>query len=434
MSQQRHDRRWPAMLPPSTLAMVGAALPVSEWYRISDDGLSLVFRPDTPYEIWEAETTVLMAVARGVQWWVGDAFAFGDEAYGEQSSQVFDPLHYSYDSVTRMARTARAIPPTRRRPNVPFAVHSDVAALPLPEQEVLLDYAAEHGSRREEIRPLVRQIRLRLERERAAALPAPVLDLAGITLGVADAAQLPLPDNVVDLVLTSPPYGLDRPYGLGDVTAGEWANFMRTWLQEAYRVTKEHGRLALNVPLDTSEPSPRPTYAQAVAAALGAGWDYQFTIGWVDNGTTKGGLSLGSINSAARPHHVSQMELIILLSKGEWGPSSLGRDDISGEDWQTAGRGPWTFPGESRPWEAHSAAFPLELPRRLIRYLSRVGDAICDPFLGSGTTAVAAFEAGRRCYGYDLDEACIASSKRRLALVSRAKGSPYAALTGDEGP
>jgi site-specific DNA-methyltransferase (adenine-specific) len=406
----------------SALARVQAtAAGLRTWYVLDHDRLSLRFDPRTPYEAWIAETTGLLEVARGIQWLVGDALAFGEMMYGERAAQVYDSDRYSFETVTRMARTARAIEPGRRRPNVPFAIHADVAALPLPEQEALLNLASDQGLRRDEIRILVRQTRQRLERERAAALPAPRLTVEGITLEVADAQDLPLPDACVDLIVTSPPYALDQPYGQAapDITVEAWPGFMRTWLQEAYRVTKPSGRLALNVALDTSEPHCRPTYAQAVAAALGAGWAYRFTIAWVDNGTTKGNRALGSINSASRPHHISQMELILVCCKGDWSPSSLGSDDITGDDWQAAGRGPWLFPGETRPWEAHPAPFPLELPRRLIHYLSRVGDVILDPFVGSGSTAIAAYQAGRICYGYDLDRACIDSATRRLTATSK---------------
>lgn len=415
----------------SVTSTSGLVLPshARPWYRLHHDELALTFDPRTPYEAWEAETTHLLMVSRGIQWLVGDALAFGEQAYGERASQVLDSERYSEETISRMARTARAIPPPRRRANVPFAIHADVAALPVAEQEALLTMASIEGTRRDEIRALVRQTRTRLEREAAALRPAPALSLSGIVLGTADAADLPLPDGTVDLIITSPPYALDKPYGPGDTPADDWARMLRRWLSEALRVTKPSGRLALNVALDTTEPYHRPTYAQAVAAALGAGWDYRFTIAWVDAATTKGNRALGSINSAARPHHVSQMELIVVFSHGAWAPSSLGRDDITGEQWQEAGRGPWLFPGESRPWEGHPAAFPLELPRRLIRYLSRVGDAILDPFLGSGTTAIAAYELGRRCYGYDLDGGCIASATRRLGLVARGMESPYARHT-----
>ena len=70
---------------------------------------------------------------------------------------------------------------------------------------------------------------------------------------------------------------LDIEYHGGDVEAGAWADFMREWMRDAYRVTKPSGRLAVNVPLDTSRPYPRPTYAETVLAGVEAGWEYRFT-------------------------------------------------------------------------------------------------------------------------------------------------------------
>jgi hypothetical protein len=130
---------------------------------------------------------------------------------------------------------------------------------------------------------------------------------------------------------------------------------MASWLSEAHRVTKPSGRLALNVPLDTSEPTYRPTYAEMVVAAICAGWEYRSTVIWADGKTTKGGWALGSQASAARPHHVSQAEMIGLFSRGPWGPSSDRPDDITPSQFLEAGRGPWTFSGESRAWEGHPA-------------------------------------------------------------------------------
>lgn len=231
---------------------------------------------------------------------------------------------------------------------------------------------------------------------------------------VADAREMPIEDDVIDLTVTSPPYALEVAYIDGDVAEHAWAQFMFDWLVEDYRVTRPSGRLALNVPLDTTLGGPRPTYAIAVWAALEAGWKYRSSVVWLEGNTTKGNRALGSVNSAARPHVVDSSEMVAFFSKGDWGPSSDGPDTILPDEWQTYGRGPWQFPGESRAWEGHPAPFPLELPRRCIRLLSRAGDLILDPFAGSGTTVLASIQEGRRAIALDVSAEYIEGIHRRL--------------------
>jgi site-specific DNA-methyltransferase (adenine-specific) len=231
---------------------------------------------------------------------------------------------------------------------------------------------------------------------------------------VADARALPLPAACVDLTVTSPPYALDIGYIGGDVQAETWPDFMAAWLAEALRVTRPHGRLALNVPLDTSKGGKRPTYVQACQAALDVGWSYQATITWHEGHTSKGDRALGTVNSSRRPHPIDASEMIVLLSKGAWGPSSGNPDDITPAEWQLYGRSPWRFPGVPRRPGGHPAPFPEELPYRLIRYLSRVGDVVCDPFVGSGTTSTVAHRLGRVALGFDLAPAYAAMARRRV--------------------
>jgi DNA modification methylase len=402
----------------SIRSLVSTALNGEVWYTVDSTHLALKFREDTPFEVWQAETRTLLEVARGIQWLVGDALAFGEDHWGEDAAQLFNLEEYSFDAVEKMIRTSKAIPPHRRRPAVGYSVHLEVVGLPVAQQEEILAHATVTQATVQEVRTLVRTTRRRLIREAAARQPVPDLALPACTLAVADARQLPLEDSCVDLIITSPPYGLDVAYGVPDWVPVEWIDFMDRWLEEALRVSKPHARLALNIPLDTTKGGLRPTYADAVMSALSAGWTYQSTIVWHDNSTTKGNRALGSVDSAARPFHVSQVEMIALFSKGEWGPSSNNPDDISPADWQLAGRGPWTLPGETHAWEGFPAAFPVEIPRRLIHYLSRVGDHVLDPFSGSGTTAVAALQTGRRFTGSDLDPEAINSTQRRLATVS----------------
>jgi site-specific DNA-methyltransferase (adenine-specific) len=256
------------------------------------------------------------------------------------------------------------------------------------------------------------------KRERTTAARVAVAEAvlpAGVVLAVADARALPLGDEVVDLTFTSPPYGLDIRYEGGDVVAADWPAFMCHWMGEALRVTKPHGRLAVNVPLDTSRPCPRPTYAETIVAGIRAGWRYQFTIAWDEGNTSKGNRSLGSVNSSARPYHVSPAEMIAVFSNGEWAPSCEGADDILPDDWQSWGREVWRIPGESNPWEGHPAPFPEALARRVIQYLSPIGATALDPFCGSGTTVAVASRLGRAALGFDVSEEYVESAKRRAA-------------------
>lgn len=260
--------------------------------------------------------------------------------------------------------------------------------------------------------------RVQRESDRAAE-PVPELP---VRLEVADATDLPLQDNSVSLIVTSPPYGLDKSYrGVSDPGDG-WYEFTLDWLLEAYRVAQPGGRLAVNVPLDTSEPYPRPTYSQAVHAACEAGWCYRWTIVW-NEGNVSRSVARGSVDSPSAPHVIAPVEMIAVFHKGDWATPhrSEAVTDLTHEEWLEWTNGLWTFPGESRPWEGHPAAFPPELPRRLIKLLSYRWDLVLDPFCGSGTTPLEAHRLGRRAIAFDLSPEYVASSQRRIAQeVARA--------------
>jgi site-specific DNA-methyltransferase (adenine-specific) len=273
-----------------------------------------------------------------------------------------------------------------------------------------------------ELRQIVKQakaeIAVKVEERRAAEPPKPIPLMrlpSDVTLTVADAAALPLPDGCIDLVVTSPPYGLDVAYHTED-SAAEWPAKMARWLTEMYRVTREHGRLAINVPLDATSGGFRPTYHQAVGAALAAGWVYRASIVWAENNVSKSN-GRGSVDSAACPHVIAPVEMVALFSRGEWKRETDAQSDLGHDDWLTWTNGLWAFNGESHAWEGHPAPFPEELPERLIKLLSFPGDTVLDPFLGSGTTAVVAHRLGRKCYGYDLSAEYIDSAKRRLGRL-----------------
>lgn len=377
---------------------------------------------------WLAIGETLQRMERSVMWWLGDWWRYGTRHYGEYASQasrdaVKDVTGYTYNTVRRAADVANAFESARRRADVPFAYHQEVAALPAEDAEALLDEVEQTGMKRADLRDKVKERQTAITIEAALAQPAPSPEAipSRVSIRVADARSLPLADGSVHLIVTSPPYGVGKAYaGEGDVTAGDWPSFMHDWLLEAYRVAADGGRLALNVPLDTTRGGFRPTYAQAVQMADAAGWEYRSTIVWFDDQLGKS-TARGSMDSAGAPHVIAGAEMVALFSKVEWkraapGPVLLGdQRALQHDEWLEWTNGVWRFPGETNAFEGHPAPYPYELPRRLIKLLSFPGDVVCDPFCGSGTTALAAHRLGREFEGFDISDAYVKSALRRVA-------------------
>jgi hypothetical protein len=156
-------------------------------------------------------------------------------------------------------------------------------------------------------------------------------------------------------------------------------------------------------------------------------WLYRATIVW-DEGNVSKSTARGSVDSASSPHIITPVEAIAIMYKGQW-TRSPGESDIEHDEWLEWTNGLWKFNGESRPWENQPAAFPEELPRRLIKLLSCRHDLVADPFGGSFTTAVAAAKLGRRFVGFDVDPGAVAGGERRLASLARSSGGGERRMT-----
>jgi site-specific DNA-methyltransferase (adenine-specific) len=375
-----------------------------------------------PIDEWIAVGSALQQLEKSIGWWLGDWWRFGDRKYGAMASQaardhVQDVTGHAYSTIKNAAATAKRFELARRRADLPFGFHTETNDLPPEEADALLDEVQATGIKRPELRELVKQRQAEIRHNEIAALPVPRLELPDCLTVVSDATSMPLAEQSVHLIITSPPYALEKAYLTGgDVDPYAWWNFMCAWLREAFRVAVPAGRLALNVPLDTTLGGCRATYAQAIGAAEAAGWSYRSTITWVDD-QLGNSLARGSVDSASSPSIIAPVEMIALFSKGPWlreepndRPSDLDHDG-----WLEWTNGVWRLSGESNPWEHHPAPYPLEIPRRLVYLLSFPGELVLDPFCGSGTTMVAARDAQRRAIGLDRSPYYIASTRRRLA-------------------
>lgn len=212
-------------------------------------------------------------------------------------------------------------------------------------------------------------------------------------------------DESIDLIVTSPPYNLDIAYKSFDdsLPYEEYLKFSKQWLRRCLRWLKEDGRMCLNVPLDKNKGGHQSVGADIIEIAKNVGYKYHSTIVWNEGNISKSS-AWGSWLSASSPYVIAPVELIVILYKSTWKKTSGSRkSDISREEFISWTNGIWTFSGERKQKVGHPAPFPVELPKRCIKLFSYVGDTVLDPFMGSGSTVIAAKQNNRNGVGIDID-------------------------------
>jgi len=223
-------------------------------------------------------------------------------------------------------------------------------------------------------------------------------------------------NNSIDLTVTSPPYNVDVKYNIQNdkISYDDYLEFSRKWMTQCFNWLKDDGRFCLNIPLDKNKNGQQSVGADLTTIAKRVGFKYHSTIVW-NEGNISRRTAWGSWQSASAPFVIAPVELIVILYKNRWKKTSGSRvSDISRDDFMNWTNGLWTFQGESKKRTGHPAPFPVELPRRCIKLFSFVDDVVLDPFLGSGTTLLAAFMNNRRGIGIEIDSEYCRLAKKRL--------------------
>jgi site-specific DNA-methyltransferase (adenine-specific) len=235
-----------------------------------------------------------------------------------------------------------------------------------------------------------------------------------------------IPDNSLHLMITSPPYNVSKEYD-DDLSLKEYLNLLKNTFSETYRVLVNGGRACVNVANLGRKPYiPLSDYISNMMIELG--FNMRGEIIWNKAASASPSTAWGSWQSAANPILRDVHEYILIFSKGSY-QRERKRDEtekksntISKEQFMEWTKSVWTMKAESARRIGHPAPFPEELPNRLIQLYSFTSDIILDPFMGSGTTAVAAIKAKRNYIGYDIDEEYIKLANDRIKLACQEGG------------
>ncbi|HVP58318.1 MAG TPA: site-specific DNA-methyltransferase [bacterium] len=238
--------------------------------------------------------------------------------------------------------------------------------------------------------------------------------------------------QAIDLVVTSPPYWHIKDYGVpgqigtGQSLHGYLKSLYCVW-KECHRVLRDGGRLCVNIGDQFARSAIYgryrviPIHAEVIAQCEMMGFDFMGSIIWQKKTTmrTTGGANvMGSYPYP--PNGIVELDYeFIHIFKKPGKPKQVSKEirqasALSKAEWKQFFSGHWHF-GGARQIE-HEAMFPDELPRRLIRMFSFIGDTVLDPFLGSGTTAKVALEHGRSAVGYEINERSLQVIRRKLGL------------------
>jgi DNA modification methylase len=241
-----------------------------------------------------------------------------------------------------------------------------------------------------------------------------------------------VPDESVHLVVTSPPYWQLKDYGNGqqigfDDSYETYINNLNIVWSECHRVLAKGCRLCVNI----GDQFARSVYygrykvipirTEIIKFCETIGFDYMGAVIWqkvTTCNTTGGATIMGSFPYPRNGILKLDYEFILIFKK--YGTASAVSQEIkeqsrlTTEEWNQYFAGHWIIPGERQ--DKHLAVFPEEIPRRLIRMFTFVGDLVLDPFLGSGTTCLAARNLQRNSAGYEINPDFVPIIREKLGI------------------
>jgi len=227
-----------------------------------------------------------------------------------------------------------------------------------------------------------------------------------------------IPPNSLHLMITSPPYNVSKEYD-EDLSLDEYLEMLKKVFKETFRVLMNGGRACINVANLGRKPYiPLSDYISRMMIDIG--FNMRGEIIWNKASSASPSTAWGSWMSASNPILRDIHEYILIFSKGEYKrdrkrkEKELKQNSITRDDFMEWTKSIWTFNAESARRIGHPAPFPIDLPYRLIQLYSFETDIILDPFIGSGTTAIAALKSNRNFVGFEISNEYIKIAENRI--------------------
>ena len=257
-----------------------------------------------------------------------------------------------------------------------------------------------------------------------------------------------LPEGCIDLIVTSPPYGVSIKYDVhdDDVEFEEYKVFSKNWLSEAYRVLKDDGRIALNIPYEINRQSKggRIFFVSEVYQIMKEiGFNFFGIVDLEEDSPHRSKTTAwGSWMSPSSPYIYNPKECVILaykkhhIKKVKGQPQWTGvPTDIEQEDGTVKKKtvyleedkkefmelvfGQWKYFADTK--SLTKATFSMDIPSKAIKILSYKNDIVLDPFMGSGTSAVSAEVNDRRWLGIELSPNYAEIARKRVQMFVEQK-------------
>ena len=223
-----------------------------------------------------------------------------------------------------------------------------------------------------------------------------------------------IPNNSLHLMITSPPYNVSKEYD-DNLSLQEYLQLLRKVFTETYRVLVNGGRACINIANVGRKPYiPLSDYLSQIMREIG--FHMRGEIIWNKGAGAGISMAWGSWQSASNPVLRDVHEYILVFSKGSF-KREAKENTITKESFMEWTKSVWVMNPESARKAMHPAPFPVELPYRLIQLYSFKDDVILDPFMGSGTTGIAAIKSERKYIGYEINDEYVKVAQKRLKIL-----------------